>query len=183
MAAMRTFAVWLSLALFALGGGIACNGDDDDSEPPTPGDDDDATEEALYDDADADGVPDVRDLCPDTDAGERTDPRGCSARQSSACGVSLTSPGDGDAFPSGSVTFAFEGDCEGYRIYVSGAAELPVHDTVLVGALAEPGELTVATTDLEVPSATDGVRYWAVEGSARGHSFLTPVRSFTTEAP
>lgn len=183
MAAMRTFAVWLSLAVLALGG-AACNGEDDPPDPPTPGDDDDATAEAPYDDADGDGVPDVRDRCSDTRAAERTDPRGCSARQAAGCDVTQTSPAEGDAFPSGSVTFAFEGDCEGYRVYVGGGPQMAVHASQVVGELAEAGQVTVSTAELDVPSASgDGVLYWAVEGSARGHTFLTPARSFTTEAP
>ncbi len=183
MAAMRMFAVLGALALLALSG-AGCDDAGDDPEPPTPSgdDDDDATEEPLYDDADGDGVPDVRDRCPDTGADRRSDPRGCSARQAAGCDVVLTAPADGEILPEPTLTFTFGGDCEGYRLYVGPEPGLRPHAAAPLGRLSSPGAFEVDHGDL--PSAgEDGVLYWAVEGSGRGHTFLSDIRSFVGEAP
>jgi hypothetical protein len=179
---MRTIAVWAGLALLIGSTTAGCDGEGEDPENPTPAADDDTSDDPPpYDDADGDGVPDVRDRCADSQPATLTDARGCTAAQRSGCAISQTAPGEGEAFPGGDVTFSFEGDCDGYRLYASSDPGLPIHAVHLLGTAAEEGSLTVARDDL--PPAPDGTLYWTVEGSARGHRFTTPPRSFHMEAP
>lgn len=179
---MRTIAVWAGLALLIGSLGVGCDGEGEDPEDPTPGADDDTSEDPPpYDDADGDGVPDVRDRCADSQPDALTDARGCTAAQRSGCAITQTAPGEGEAFPSGDVSFSFDGDCDGYRLYAGSDPALPVHAAHLLGTTAAAGTLTVARDDL--PSAPDDTLYWSVEGSARGHRFMTPPRSFHMAAP
>jgi len=160
----------------------ACNDDDD---PPadddvtsdddvTDADDDDAT--PAYADADGDGVPDLRDLCPDTRAGVKHDPRGCSSMQASGCSITVEGPDDGAAVSDGAFIVAFDGDCEGYRLYASDSPAFPPHRRTLLADMLPAGDVEVDGSDLPEPTA-DGKVWWAIEGSARGHSWLTEARS------
>jgi hypothetical protein len=176
----RLLLLCLGLALLCV---TACNDDDDapadddvtsDDDATSDDDDDDST--PSYADADGDGVPDLRDLCPDTRAGVDHDPRGCSSMQASGCSIAIEAPADGEAISGGSVTFDFDGDCEGYRLYASDSEAFPPHRRTLLGDLLPAGEVEVDGDDLPEASG-DGFVYWAVEGSARGHSFLSEIRT------
>jgi len=155
---------------------FACCGACKEEEPPV--DDDTQAEPSLYDDADGDGVPDLRDLCADTAAGVEHDARGCSSEQASGCAVELLSPADGAALGTASITLEFDGDCDGYRLYASTSAAFPPHRRHLLADMMPAGEVTVEQSAFPDPGAA-GVLYWAVEGSARGHTFLTPPRTLT----
>ncbi len=173
--------ILLSGLLFTAG----CKDDDTQGETPadddvadddaTSGDDDDVTE-PPYADADGDGVADERDLCPESAADTRTDPRGCTAQQASGCSVTLETPADGAAAGSDTVTFTFDGDCDGYRLYASDSAAFPPHRRHLLADMISAGDVDVSIATLPTPT-TGHTLYWAVEGSARGHSFLSEIRS------
>lgn len=169
----RPGAILLAVTLFC--GAVGCKDDDTSTEPA----DDDTTAEPEtppYDDADGDGVPDLRDLCPETAAGSLHDARGCSSSQVSGCSVTLEAPEDGATISATTVTFRFAGDCEGYRLYASDSMAFPAHRRQLLAEMIPPGDVEVDTSDLPSPGA-DGVVYWAVEGSAMGHVFLSASRS------
>ncbi len=152
----------------------ATDGDDD----ATDGDDD--AEVPPYADGDGDGVPDERDLCADTTEGAMTDPRGCSAAQASGCAVTLTGPEDGASAGSDTVTFSFDGDCDGYRLYASDSESFPPHRRHLLADMIPAGDVDVSVAALPTPTAGDTL-YWAVEGSSRGHSFLSEKRTLELE--
>lgn len=171
---MREASVFaLVVAALALGAG-ACDEGDDPADPPTPADDDD--DGAPYDDADGDGVPDSRDRCPDTRAAVLTDARGCSARQVSGCDVTPVAPADGATVSGPEVTFEFDGDCDGYRVYASADSGLRPHAAHLLAVTGAAGPLTVDAADLPV-AGDGGAIHWAVEGSGRGHTFLSEIRT------
>ena len=157
------------------------NADDD----ATEGDDDataadDDAEVPPYADGDGDGVPDDRDLCAATAEGAMTDPRGCSAAQASGCSVTLTGPQDGASVDNDTVTFTFDGDCDGYRLYASDSPEFPTHRRHLLADMIPAGDVDVSVAALPTP-ATGNTLYWAVEGSSRGHSFLSEPRTLELE--
>ncbi len=181
---MRTLAAGCGLALLIALLGAGCDGEGDSPEDPTPADDDDddtSDPPPPYDDADGDGVPDARDRCADSEAGALTDARGCTARQRAGCQLTLVAPGEGAAFPSGDLTFSFDGDCDGYRLYAGADPALPVHGAHLLGTATEAGSLEVARDSL--PEAPAGTLYWTVEGAARGHRFTASPRAVHLEAP
>ena len=165
--------IWM-LCTLLLASGFACK------EEEQPADDDTGIEPPLYADADADGVPDPRDLCPDTAAGVEHDARGCSSEQASGCSVELLAPPSDAALGSSSVTFEFDGDCEGYRLYASTSPAFPPHRRHLLADMLPAGEVTVERASFPDAGAA-GVLYWAIEGSARGHVFLTPPRTLNVE--
>ena len=164
------------LAVTLLGSAMGCK----DDTSPEPTDDDTTTQPDTppYDDADGDGVPDLRDLCSDTPEGAMHDARGCSSSQSSGCTLTLEAPDDGVNLSGATVTFSFDGDCEGYRLYASDSAAFPPHRRQLLADMIAAGDVEVDVSDLP-PPGDDGVVYWAIEGAARGHVFLSAPRSLT----
>jgi len=173
---------FILLATALLLGAAGCK--DDEETPIEPTDDDDATapepEQPPYEDADGDGVPDLRDLCADTPEGEMHDARGCSSYQASGCTMTIESPEDGATVSGSDVTFTFDGDCEGYRLYASDSAAFPPHRRQLLADMISDGDVEVDVADLPSPG-DEGVVYWAVEGSARGHTFLSEPRTLEVE--
>ena len=149
---------------------------DDDAADDDATTDDDDVEVPTYADADGDGVADERDLCPDSTADTMTDARGCTAQQASGCSVALEAPADGASAGSDTVTFTFDGDCDGYRLYASDTAAFPPHRRHLLADMITAGDVDVSVATLPTPTAGNTL-YWAVEGSARGHNFLSETRS------
>lgn len=181
---MRWSVLWfLCCALTAVG----CK----DEETPAGEADDDATaadddataaddDAPPFADGDGDGVPDERDLCADTAGDESTDPRGCSAAQASGCSVTLEGPEDGASTGNDTVTFSFDGDCDGYRLYASDSPAFPPHRRHLLADMIPAGDVDVSVAALPAPTAGTTL-YWAVEGSGRGHSFLSEKRRLELE--
>jgi hypothetical protein len=133
--------------------------------------------ESPYPDEDLDGVPDDRDVCASTAEGALTDQRGCSAAQAAGCSVTPVSP---EGTVSGTtITFDFEGDCEGYRLVISDDPGFPLATTHHLVHSLHDGELSIVTS--AIPDDLASPLYWAVEGSARGHRFLSDPLQLTIE--
>ena len=177
---------WLLLIVSCLLATSGCKDEDTQDDPQPADDDDDATSSdddattSAYADEDGDGVADELDLCWETVSGVRTDPRGCSAAQASGCSVTLEVPADGATVDGDTITFDFDGDCEGYRLYASDSPAFQPHRRHLLADMIPAGEVDVSVDTLPTPDSGKTL-YWAVEGSARGHSFLSEARSLKLE--
>jgi hypothetical protein len=110
------------------------------------------------DDADCDGVPDGRDVCPSSRRADLADAAGCTETQSAGCAVEALSPVDG-AVTEGTTLFQWSGDCDVYLLQLADDARFPAAAT-----------RTASRTQGTEAAVTGTERYWRVVGGKAGAS-------------